>query len=677
MLCVRCGSELPDSSRYCSACGADQLGTTPAKAVASGEVTDIDVVRAALESEYEILEELGRGGMALVYRARELELDREVAIKVLPMSLAFDSEFVERFQREARTSAQLEHPNIIPIYRVGRNGRVSFLVMKYLRGGTLAGRLRARGKLTPAELRKLLIEAGGALAYASDRGVVHRDIKPDNIMFDEFGQSLLADFGIAKAIGGSRLTGTGLSIGTPHYMSPEQARAQATDGRSDLYSLGVVAFQCLTGQVPYDGEDAFAIGYKHLTEPVPVVTLQGDDARSLYRAIARLMSKDPAERYQNGHDLVATLTASAPVKRSTSGATAAIPSAPEKQASAPARTSGGSSSPAEPSRPPASVTKTQPGKAPAPQPHRRVANRSAVMAQKSPAVWPWVLGLVLVLGAAGAYARLRDQPAAAADPAAEDSTLLAIGADSSAGAVGGDSGQAPAVPGSVPGSSPSQSTATPPASAPASRDSGAIRLRNLPIGSRVLIDEQPATSAITPVPVGRHVVAISAPRHNFFADTVTVRKDDTLLLSPRLIRLGQSADRLRDRLQDEQPSRGGVPAARAGAPEEPADDDRVADPCLPGASYEARQCFDVRPRPLSSPLVTVPEGVPDNVVSAAFWIRVTDAGQTGDVLPLRTSGSAVFDSAARAVARRMTWDPAQKDGAAVQVWTQMQFPAAR
>ena len=661
MLCVRCGSELPDSSRYCSVCGADQLGTTPAKAVASGEVTDVDVVRAALESEYEILEELGRGGMALVYRARELELDREVAIKVLPMSLAFDSEFVERFQREARTSSQLEHPNIIPIYRVGRNGRVSFLVMKYLRGGTLAGRLRARGRLTPGELRKLLIEAGGALAYASDRGVVHRDIKPDNIMFDEFGQSLVADFGIAKAIGGSKLTGTGLSIGTPHYMSPEQARAQSTDGRSDLYSLGVVAFQCLTGQVPYDGEDAFAIGYKHLTEPVPVVTLQSDEQRTLYRAIARLMSKDPAERYQNGHDLVATLTAAAPGKRSSGSATASasVRSTPEKSDRPPARASGESAVPAAAAGAP---RKAEPAQSPAPQPHRRVANRSAVMAQKSPAVWPWVLGLIVVLAAVGFYSKTRGQGAAADEPTAVDSGQLAAAVDDdNAGAAGG---AGDSTPDETPGA-PSQRQAPISASAAAvaPRDSGAIRLRNLPVGSRVLIDERPATTAVTRVPVGRRVIAISAPQHNFYADTVTVRQGDTLLLTPALTRLGQAPS---GRQQAAQPPT-----------EQQADDDEVADSCLPGASYEARECFDARPRPLSSPLVTVPEGVPANVVSAAFWLRVTDAGQTGDVLPLRSSGSVQFDSAARAVARTMTWEPAQKNGAAVPVWTQMQFPAAR
>src|SRR5215213_7739514 len=237
MFCSRCGSEITGKSKFCPSCGLDLMATTPVHAIATGVLQELDLVREALASEYDIIEELGRGGMAMVYRAKDRQLEREVAIKVLPFSLAFDAEFVERFQREARTAAQLEHPNIISIYRVGRSGRVIYFVMKYLRGGSLC--------------------------YAAQRGIVHRDIKPDNIMFDEFGQCLLTDFGIAKAASGQKLTGTGMSIGTPHYMSPEQARAQAIDGRSDIYSLGVVAYQCLSGTVPYDGEDSFSIGYKH------------------------------------------------------------------------------------------------------------------------------------------------------------------------------------------------------------------------------------------------------------------------------------------------------------------------------------------------------------------------------------------------------------------------------
>ena len=247
MFCSRCGSEITGKSKFCPSCGLDLMATTPVHAIATGALQETDLVREALAAEYEIIEELGRGGMALVYRARDRQLEREVAIKVLPFSLAFDAEFVERFQREARTAAQLEHPNIIPIYRVGRSGRVIYFVMKYLRGGSLSTVLQERKKLTPPEIRRLLLEAGSALGYAAQRGIVHRDIKPDNIMFDEFGQCLLTDFGIAKAASGQKLTGTGMSIGTPHYMSPEQARAQAIDGRSDIYSLGVVAYQCLSG----------------------------------------------------------------------------------------------------------------------------------------------------------------------------------------------------------------------------------------------------------------------------------------------------------------------------------------------------------------------------------------------------------------------------------------------
>ncbi|HEX9053922.1 MAG TPA: serine/threonine-protein kinase, partial [Gemmatimonadales bacterium] len=307
MFCTRCGSEISGTSKFCPSCGLDLTATTPVRAMATGAVAELDLVREALATEYEIFEELGRGGMALVFRAKDRHLEREVAVKVLPFTLAFDAEFVERFQREARTAAQLEHPNIIPIYRVGRSGRVIYFIMKYLRGGSLATLVGERKTLTPPEIRRVLVEAGSALGYAAQRGIVHRDIKPDNIMFDEFGQCVLTDFGIAKAASGGRLTGTGMSIGTPHYMSPEQARAQPIDGRSDIYSLGVVAYQCLAGVVPYDGEDSFSIGYKHITEPIPTPQLINADERRLFEVIKRMLMKDPADRFQTCEELIASL----------------------------------------------------------------------------------------------------------------------------------------------------------------------------------------------------------------------------------------------------------------------------------------------------------------------------------------------------------------------------------
>ncbi len=271
------------------------------------EVSELEMVRQALQEEYEIIKELGRGGMAIVFQAREKHLDREVAVKILPFSLAFDKEFVERFQREARTAAKLEHPYIIPIYRVGKAGRVIYFVMKFLRGLSLSEILQERGAMPPEEIRSFLKQTAGALGYAHQNGIVHRDIKPDNIMFDEMRHAILTDFGIAKAASGTRLTGTGMSIGTPHYMSPEQARAQSLDGRSDIYSLGVVAYQCLTGQVPYDGEDAFSIGYKHIMEELPIPQLNTPDQRSLFEVVQQMMAKDPDERFPTADQLVAVL----------------------------------------------------------------------------------------------------------------------------------------------------------------------------------------------------------------------------------------------------------------------------------------------------------------------------------------------------------------------------------
>ena len=272
-------------------------------------MTEGELVRFALADDYEIIEELGRGGMAIVYRAREKALDREVAIKVLPSRLVIDEGFVERFTHEARTAAKLEHPNIVPIYRVGRagpNGEVIYFVMKLLRGQSLSTVLAERQRLSPDEVRRILIETAGALGYAAKQSVVHRDIKPDNIMLDSEGRCVITDFGIAKAPGGQQTT-AGTSLGTPRYMSPEHAMGMTLDGRSDMYSLGVVAYQCLFGKPPFEAEEPFAVLYKHIHEPVPEPTLDSDDARQLYPIIARMLAKKPDDRFQTGNDLIAAL----------------------------------------------------------------------------------------------------------------------------------------------------------------------------------------------------------------------------------------------------------------------------------------------------------------------------------------------------------------------------------
>src|ERR1700722_1699889 len=268
---------------------------------------ELELARNALADEYDVLDEIGRGGMALVFGARDRGLYRHVAIKVLPPAMAFDAAFVEQFQPEARTAAQLEHPNIVPIYRVAQAGagpsQIIYIVMKQLRGESLATQLAGRGTLPPDEIRAVLRDTAQALSYASRRGVVHRDIKPDNILYDD-DRWVLADFGIAKSIAGRSLTQSGAAVGTPRYMSPEQARAKPLDVRADIYSLGIVAYQCLVGHVPFDGDDGFAILYDHVTAPLPTPPLATDDERALYAIIERMTEKHIDDRVPAGDALL-------------------------------------------------------------------------------------------------------------------------------------------------------------------------------------------------------------------------------------------------------------------------------------------------------------------------------------------------------------------------------------
>jgi eukaryotic-like serine/threonine-protein kinase len=272
-------------------------------------------VERALTAHYELDCEIGRGGMGIVYRAKDRRLKRQVAIKLLPPELAFRSEIKSRFLREAETAAQLSHPNIVPIYTVDEQEQLVFFVMAYISGDNLAKRLHERGVLTIEETRKILREVADALAYAHDRGVVHRDIKPDNILLDAVtGRPMVTDFGIARAMdsgGDSRLTATGMAIGTPAYMSPEQAAGEREiDGRSDLYSLGILGYQMLTGEPPFTAGSTPAMLVKHISEkPIPVQQRRSDVPTDLARSIMMLLEKDPAHRFPTASALVAALDA--------------------------------------------------------------------------------------------------------------------------------------------------------------------------------------------------------------------------------------------------------------------------------------------------------------------------------------------------------------------------------
>ena len=260
-----------------------------------------DRVVAAIGQHYELEDEIGRGGMSVVYRARDLRLNRPVAIKVLPPELAHDQAIRARFTREAQTSAQLAHAHIVPIYDVGERDGIAWFVMALISGGNLGTHLMREPRQPVDEVRRILCEVTDALAYAHLRGVIHRDIKPDNILLDpQTGRAMVTDFGIAWAMeAGARLTATGIAVGTPTYMSPEQAVGErALDGRSDIYSVGVLGYQMLTGRVPFEAGNAMALLLKHVTErPRPIGELRPDAPRQLREALERAMAKAPEDRW--------------------------------------------------------------------------------------------------------------------------------------------------------------------------------------------------------------------------------------------------------------------------------------------------------------------------------------------------------------------------------------------
>jgi len=614
MYCSRCGTQNENASKFCRSCGMDLTATTPVGAVRDPqqEMTDLELVREQLKEEYEILEELGRGGMAIVFKARERQLERDVAIKVLPFSLSFDKEFVERFQREARTSAKLEHPNIIPIYRVGKSGRVIFFVMKFLRGKPLSSVLAARGTLAPAEIRQVLAQVARALAYAHRSGIVHRDIKPDNIMFDEHGLAMVTDFGIAKAATGGKLTGTGMSIGTPHYMSPEQARAQPLDGRSDLYSLGVVAYQCLTGGVPFDGEDSFAIGYKHIMEELPTPSLETPDKRSLFEIIRKMMAKLPDERFQDADDLVQALEggAFAPLAIATAP-TRAIPSL-SKLTAAP------------------TTPLPKAGRPGAPGEHHRSV---------AAAVSIWLFIVLSLAGGGGFYAYkkgwllatpgpatgARDSTArgtsAAADSAGRADTSAALASDD-AGGTAHDTSRSPQPP--------------PPPGTPAR-----LTLQGVPQGARVTLNGQPVRGPQLDVPPGVYKLAVRAGGYQPYERQVVVPPGAPLTVRVELQAAVEDAE-----------SSGG--------------------PCdAYGPAYnQDKICFDTRPIPLQPPLVPVPGDAPVFPRPAILLFHVSRSGETQEVRVFVRSNVETFNDQALDLAKNLRWNPALKNGEPVDAWVQ-------
>ena len=343
--CFRCHTPVPQNSRFCSSCGADVSGGGTASST-----DNVDVLRERLqrviEGKYRIEKLLGKGGMGAVFLAHDLTLEREVAIKVLPPDVAQDEQVVRRFQQEAKTAARLDHPNIIPIYRVESEGGLNYFVMKYISGTSLEDLLEKKEPLPVPEIQRILWEAACAIGHAHQRGVVHRDVKPANIMFDHDGRVMLTDFGISKALqAATGFTATGMIIGTPHYMAPEQGKGAPVDGRADQYSLGVVGYRMITAELPFSGDSVHTIIYKHIYEAPPLASAKRPGIPgSLTVAISRALSKEPDQRFATMEEFATAVWPEQPVAPPVKGRSAARPR-PRAAADAPTEITGAPTTP--------------------------------------------------------------------------------------------------------------------------------------------------------------------------------------------------------------------------------------------------------------------------------------------------------------------------------------------
>jgi serine/threonine-protein kinase len=295
-------------------CGAD-LSDPEVSTRSRAAVKELfDAIKVAVEGRYRIIDMLGRGGMGAVFRAEDLRLGRTVAVKVLRPELASEGSFVGRFEREARIAARLDHDNIIPIYSVEQVDGLYYFVMKYIPGKSLDELLR-EGPLSLEHGRPILWQVACALGHAHLRGVIHRDVKPPNIMIDEGGRAVVTDFGISKALQDTQFTSTGQMLGTPRYISPEQAQGLPVDGRSDQYSLAVVGYQTLVGRLPLVAESVHALMYKHIYEVPPSArSIRPEIPADVSAALDRALAKDPDERFRTMEDFATALWPERPVR---------------------------------------------------------------------------------------------------------------------------------------------------------------------------------------------------------------------------------------------------------------------------------------------------------------------------------------------------------------------------
>jgi hypothetical protein len=313
--CPQCGASLDALSTSCGRCGAVITGGGP-----GGERVERMIARlqSQIGTQFQLQGLIGRGGMGIVFQAREVALEREVALKVLAFDPVMNHDAFTRFEREARLAARLDHPNIVPIFSVGQGEGAAYYTMRFVRGGSLEALLASEGQLTLEHTVKLLRDVASALDFAHAQGVVHRDIKPANILLSDSGHAMVADFGIARAFTGDAATSTSASqtgvVGSPAYMAPEQWRGERPDGRADQYALGVLAFELLTGRRPFADVSMQELLRKHLdTDPPSLDTVRKGLPPHVSRSIQRAMAKDPADRFRTTMAFVDALAGEAAV----------------------------------------------------------------------------------------------------------------------------------------------------------------------------------------------------------------------------------------------------------------------------------------------------------------------------------------------------------------------------
>ncbi len=392
---------------------------------------------------YQIVAPLGEGGMAAVYKAYQPSMERFVAIKVLPRQMAHSEEFIARFKREARLLAQLQHPHILSVFDYGESDGYTYIAMPFVQSGTLADLLKTR-KLSLPEIRKIITQIGDALGYAHVRGMIHRDIKPSNVLIDESGNCLLTDFGLARmAEATSKLTSSGAIMGTPAYMSPEQGTGNPLDGRSDIYSLGIILYEMITGRVPFAAETPIAIVFKHIQDPLPSARkLAPNLSEELELVLLKSLAKSPADRYQSAEEFVQAVQMAIPVTLSGLKTTAPAPAPAPTMVSQPPQVAPPTNTPTvyEPvSAPPRPVSQPAVSAPPASQPpsYRPVSQPSIATAapRKLPllalagvgVVGFGIIGIiVLVVGYNLIRNNLATSPTTAPTPAAENTATAVL-----------------------------------------------------------------------------------------------------------------------------------------------------------------------------------------------------------------------------------------------------------